>query len=80
MAPVGRGGNVKVRAIKSFVGKGPDGIKYRANEGDVLEVPEGTDWIRAGLVVAVEDWDEVETMAKEPAETAVKPKARKVRA
>lgn len=73
MAPVGQGGRVKVKAIKSFVGKGPDGIKYRQAEGDVFELPDGSDWIRAGLVVAFETGD-LELAATEPAETAVAPK------
>lgn len=68
--------SMKVKAIRSFVGKGPDGIKYRAAVGDILELPDWSDWIRAGLVVPVED-DAPETAATQPAETAAKPKARK---
>lgn len=71
-----RASDMKVRAIRSFVGKGPDGIKYRHEEGNIFELPEGSDWIRAGLVVPVED-EGPETAATQPAETAVKPKARK---
>lgn len=85
MAPVGQGGRVKVKAIKSFVGKGPNGIKYRQEAGDVFDLPEGTDWIKAGLVAPVDrqesvepggpaETGELELAATEPAETAVKPK------
>lgn len=64
---------MKVKAIKSFVGKGPDGIKYRQEAGDVFDLPEGTDWIKAGLVIPAET-GELELAATEPAETAVAPK------
>lgn len=64
-----------VRAIKSFVGKGTDGVKYRKDVGDVFELPVGSDWIDAGLVVPMDDGPE--TAATQPPETAVKPRARK---
>lgn len=44
---------MKVRALKSFVANMPNGHKYRAEIGDVLEMPSGADWLTAGLVEAV---------------------------
>lgn len=65
---------MKVQALKSFVGKGPNGIKYRQEAGDIFELPEGSDWIKAGLVAPVVEDGELELAATEPPETAVMPK------
>jgi len=45
---------MKVIAIKSFVGTDGNGKKHRIQSGDELELPPGTDWLKAGLVEPVE--------------------------
>jgi hypothetical protein len=40
---------MKVKALCGFVGT-HDGVKYRAQPGDTLDMPRGADWIKAGLV------------------------------
>jgi hypothetical protein len=60
-----------VRAVKSF-----GGSKYgHKPAGSVFELPEGVDWLQAGLVEPVEQ--EIETASVEAPETAVKPKAKR---
>jgi hypothetical protein len=44
---------MKVKALISFVGYGPDRIKYRLVEGEEFELPAGVDWLEKGLVVEV---------------------------
>ena len=62
---------MKVRALTSFGGGG-----VHHGMGDVFELPEGVDWLRAGLVEVVKE--EPESTAVKPAETATKkPAARK---
>jgi len=40
---------MKVKALIGFVST-IDGEKYRAKAGDVLDLPKGADWVKAGLV------------------------------
>ena len=56
-----------VKAVKSFGGSQHG---HRA-EGSVFELPDGVDWLQAGLVVPV--GEEVETATLEAPEKAVKP-------
>lgn len=44
---------VKVRGLTGFVST-IDGVKYRVQAGDELDLPEGADWLKAGLVEQVE--------------------------
>lgn len=41
-----------VKAVKSFAGMAGN-KKYRVTEGDVFDLPSGTDWLKAGLVEPV---------------------------
>ncbi len=41
---------MKVEAVLAFVAW-IDGKKYRAQAGDVLEMPAGADWVRVGLAI-----------------------------
>jgi hypothetical protein len=71
---------MKVKALKGFTAfVGEDSVS--ASEGQVLEMPAGADWIKAGLAIAVEgelpDVVAPETAAFEPAEAAVPAAARK---
>lgn len=68
---------MRVKAVKSFGGVTSEG-RYHISEGEEFELPEGVDWLRAGLVVPVKA--AVETAAIEPPEKAVRPKARKRKA
>lgn len=40
---------MKVEVLIGFVST-IQGVKYRAQAGDVLEMPPGADWVKAGLV------------------------------
>lgn len=44
---------MRVEVLKSFQGQ-IDGRRYGGGMGDVIDIPEGTDWIRAGFVRPVE--------------------------
>lgn len=46
---------MKVRAVLSFSGSEPGGGSFSIQEGQVFELPEGTDWLEAGLVVPVDE-------------------------
>lgn len=61
---------MKVQANVSFVGS-VDGTKFRANEGDIFELPNGVDWLNAGLVSPFKG--EVEKAVVIPPEKAVAP-------
>lgn len=52
-----------VKALNSFVGS-VNGIKYRVAAGDVLELPAGADWLRAGLVEVVAEPEAPEVVAE----------------
>ena len=41
---------MKVKAVKSFAGMAGN-TKYRVSEGEEFDLPAGTDWLKAGLVV-----------------------------
>ena len=51
-----------VRAVKSFGGLGPHG-RIHVSSGQVFELPEGVDWLKAGLVVPVEGQPESAMLA-----------------
>ncbi len=72
---------MKVIALTSFVAR-IDGVKYRPDKGEELEMPKGADWIKAGLAEkkAVKRSDKAkapESAALEAPEKAVKPAAKK---
>lgn len=81
---------MRVHAFKSFVAV-VNGRKYRVCEGDVVDMPDGADWIRAGLVEEAEpganpdsepdmDDEKIETATALPApETATGKPARRSR-
>jgi len=45
---------MKVRALVSFVSN-LNGQKYRVQQKQVVEMPKGADWLRAGFVEPVEE-------------------------
>lgn len=47
-------GTVRVRALKGFVGSDGNKKKYRVEAGQEFDLPQGTNWLSAGLVEAVE--------------------------
>lgn len=55
---------MKVRAVKSFAGRG---VSHGA--GDIFELPENVDWLQAGLVEPVEEAKKTAT-AEPDGETA----------
>lgn len=54
---------MKVIVNRSFVSRF-NGQTYRPSQGDVVEMPEGADWLRAGLVSAVEETVEEPTPSR----------------
>ena len=44
---------MRVRVIKSFVGHLPDGRSMLGQLGDEFDLPDGTDWLKAGFVEPV---------------------------
>lgn len=79
---------MRVQAQVSFVAAWR-GQQYVANAGELIEMPDDADWLRAGLVAAVPAPAEVETAtaevetataAPEDAERAVSPRRRRVSA
>ena len=60
---------IRVQAVKSFVDQVGD-KKYRVEQGQKLELPEGATWLDVGFVVPVKE-QEVETATRQPAERAV---------
>lgn len=44
----------KVKVLRSFVAITDEG-KVRASEGDVIDMPDGADWLPAGFVELVEE-------------------------
>lgn len=69
---------MQVRVLKSFVGHyGPDNKFISAGEGQEFELPEGVDWLKAGLVEPVKDQPEKATKA--PAANAARPQAGKTK-
>jgi hypothetical protein len=60
---------IRVQAVKSFVSIIGD-KKYRVEQDQKLELPEGADWLEVGFVVPVRE-EQVETATVKPAEKAV---------
>ena len=74
---------MKVKVVRSFSAFVEDSMVC-GTEGQVLELPEGADWIRAGLVVALEPETPAragkrapETAVVAPADNAVLPAGKK---
>lgn len=55
---------MRVKCIRSFVGKAPDGRTYSPSMGDEFELPDGTDWLQAGFVEPLKEQKETATQAK----------------
>jgi hypothetical protein len=66
---------MRVIAKKSFVASVGERM-IRASEGEELEMPDGVDWLNAGLVEPVRG-KAPESASIEPSEKAIKPKTRK---
>lgn len=60
---------IKVQAVKSFIDIIGD-KKYRVEQDQQLNLPEGASWLDVGFVVPVKE-QEFETATKQPAERAV---------
>jgi hypothetical protein len=67
---------MKVRCVRSFAGRAPDGSLVSHSEGEVFELPKGTDWLQAGLVVPVVERaiDQAEKEIVNPPESRTKAK------
>lgn len=63
---------MRVRALVSFAGS-VNGCSYAANRGEIVEMPEGADWLRAGLVQVVEDGETAVLPGARPRATEVAP-------
>lgn len=71
---------MKVQAIKSFVEVGPGDRKYRIEQDQVLELPDGCEhWLAVGFVIPVRV-QEVETMTRAAPEKAVTRKPKETKA
>lgn len=46
---------MKVRVIRGFSGRTPDGQQIHYGEGDEFELPRWADWLEAGLVEETEE-------------------------
>lgn len=44
---------MKVKSKETFIGIAPDGDVINVEAGQVFEMPDGVDWIKAGLVYRV---------------------------
>ena len=60
---------MRVQAVKSFVDKVGD-TKYRVEQGQEFELPEGVNWLDVGFVIPARDI-ELKTATIEPKEKAV---------
>lgn len=70
---------MKVKAIVSFSAR-VDGRSYSPAEGDVLDMPDGADWLTAGFVVPVAEMERETAVAPTGEKTTVtkrKPRSRK---
>jgi hypothetical protein len=65
---------MKVKAVKSFAGMAGN-TKYRVSAGDEFDLPAGTDWLKAGLVVPLAG--STPAKASTPNKTAAKPSSAK---
>lgn len=72
------GDGMKVIVVRSFVAQ-VDGRKYRLAEGDVVNLPEGVDWLRAGLVQALDEPAPIEQATVSAPQAAVAPAGRRRR-
>jgi hypothetical protein len=70
---------MKVRALTTFGGANKTG-RIHVSAGDVFELPDGVDWLKAGLVELVDEPLERETATAEPVENAAMPKTRRRKA
>lgn len=61
---------MQVKALKSF-GAVINNNFLSVAEGDVVELPEGADWVRAGLVEPIADPVGAENASIDPTEKAV---------
>ena len=61
---------MKVKVIRSFV----DGKYGSKGMNDIIDLPDGVDWLKAGFVIPIED--ETETAAIKPPRAAVKKTAK----
>lgn len=69
---------MKVKVIRSFVGHYEENGQLKsisAGMNDVIDLPEGVDWLRAGFVEPVKE--QAESAALQPAENAMKPAVKK---
>lgn len=66
---------MKVRALTTFGGTDAIGNPVHVSAGDIFELPDGVDWLRAGLVVAIEE-PEAATVEVPERATKAKPKRR----
>lgn len=63
---------MKARVLVSFVGTA-GARKIRGVEGQIIDVPPGTDWVRAGLVEPLPGEAEEHPVRTAPETTAVEP-------
>lgn len=71
---------MKVKILIGFVHFKPDGDWIMAQEGQIIEMPEGADWIKKGIAVKVANIHpskEVETATIQPGEISQPPAARR---
>lgn len=68
----------EVQAIKGFVYINEHGQKIRIDEGQVLEMPKGANWLDVGFAVPYRA-SQVETATAKPAEKAVTRKKKTTR-
>jgi hypothetical protein len=61
----------KVKVLRSFVAVTPDG-KVRASAGDIIDMPDGVDWLPAGFVELVEEEAAVAQVEEKPSTKATK--------
>ena len=59
---------MKGRVIRSF----SDNKHGSFSDGDVVDIPEGVDWVTAGFVLPIANSDTIENAAIYPPERAVK--------
>ena len=72
---------MKVKVVRSCAGKYEEDGQLKsisAGMNDIIDLPEGVDWLRVGLVVPLKE--AAETGALEPSENAMKPKPKRKRA
>lgn len=45
---------MKGKVIKSFAGRDAQGNRVSYGQGDVIEIPPGVDWVKAGLIEPIQ--------------------------